>query len=90
MPEPARVERSIAIGSGRRVVLYAPVAGDDARARNLVCLDRAGRVVWRGELPPATGPDRFVAVERDGDSLQVETLSGRRLTISPGTGRALG
>ncbi|WP_277981966.1 hypothetical protein [Sphingomonas phyllosphaerae] len=90
MPEPARVVRSIAIGSGRRVVLYAPAAGDDARARNLVCLDRAGRVVWRGELPPATGPDRFVAVERDGDSLQVETLSGRRLLISPGTGRGLG
>lgn len=90
MPEPARVARSIAIGGGRRVVLYAPAAEDDARARNLVCLDRAGRVVWRGELPPAAASDRFVAVERDGDSLQVETLSGCRLLISAGTGRPLG
>jgi hypothetical protein len=88
MPDLARVERSIAIGGGRRVVLYAAAAGDEARARNLVCLDRDGRVVWRGELPAAPGPDRFIAVERDGDTLLVDTLSGRRLALSTGTGRA--
>jgi hypothetical protein len=89
MNEPARVLRSIALGSGRRVVLYAPAA-DEPRARNLVCLDRAGRVVWRGDLPAAAGPDHFVTVERNGDSLLVDTLSGCRLLISPGTGREVG
>lgn len=82
--------RRIVVGAGRRIVLYDWIDRDEPRFRNLVCLDGAGQVVWRADLPDATLPDCFTRIERDDGAIVAHTDRGARLRLSPGTGRPLG
>lgn len=82
--------RRIILGAGRRIVLYDWANRAEPRFRNLVCLDGAGQVVWRADLPDASLPDCFTRIESDDGAIVAYTDRGARLRLSPGTGRPLG
>jgi hypothetical protein len=89
MDERGPIVRQIALGGGRRVLLFAHAATNRKRAENLVCVDASQRIIWSAKLPVSSGPDHFVSVDREEGSLIVRTLSGLSLVISAGTGLVL-
>jgi hypothetical protein len=70
-----------------RVVLLA-TAGGDYRTENLVCFNSDGSMRWRAALPNNTGPDSFVNVALDGNSIRANSWSGWAIWLDGTSGAA--
>lgn len=68
------------------IVLYDWAAGEVRDGRNLVRVDREGRIVWKA-APPTTGmQDCFTAMQWDGEALTAHTWSCYLVRIDPKNG----
>ena len=78
--------KSVGLHDGR-LALLASVTGD-YRSENLICFNSDGSLRWRAALPTNTGPDSFVDVVFDGNSIRAQTWSGWALWFDVATGVA--
>lgn len=68
------------------IILLDMAASKKATFENLLCIDRAGRVVWKAKLPKSN--DAFVSFQMEADGLlHANTWSGYRVTLDPLTGK---
>jgi hypothetical protein len=82
----AAIKSAIPLGNGARcILLLDPVASDATAFENLVCVDRAGAVIWRARLP--TSPDVFVSVALVPEGVQAKTWSGVSILLDVDSGR---
>ncbi|NKN36779.1 hypothetical protein HFC70_10470 [Agrobacterium sp. a22-2] len=82
------MNQSISLDGGRkRLILFDPDEVLDGRYENLVCVDSAGAVVWRAELPGA--PDVFLSLYVEHGEIHAHTWSGYEVVINPENGRIM-
>ena len=84
--EGATIKSAIPLDNGTRcVMLLDPDASSAPAFENLVCIDRAGDLVWRAHLP--TSPDVFVAVAQVSEGIVAKTWSGLSILLDLDNGR---
>jgi len=84
--EGAVIKSAIPLDNGARcILLLDPDASSASAFENLVCIDRAGAVVWRARLP--TSPDVFVAVLQVPEGVLAKTWSGLSILLDLDSGR---
>jgi hypothetical protein len=75
--EGASIKSAIPLADGARcILLLDPDASSASAFENLMCIDRAGDLIWRARLP--TSPDVFVSVAQVSEGLVAKTWSGLR------------
>jgi hypothetical protein len=70
-----------------RVVLLAAASGD-YRTENLVCFNSDASLRWRAALPTDTGPDSFVSLAIEENSIRANSWSGWAIWFDRVTGVA--
>ena len=80
------MEQVEAIGdSGRALVLLDCMAAPGS-IENLVCVDGAGRIVWRARLPTSDSADAYVSFQLTDNHILANSWSGHRVVFDPVSG----
>src|SRR5438552_8610468 len=83
-----KVKTALPIEQGEKCILLLDEADYSKNLiYNLLCIDRAGSVIWTAPLPSC--PDSFVQIKLGGDSLHAQSWSGYRLVLDLQSGKVL-
>jgi hypothetical protein len=82
------IREQVVLPDGCKALLYdMPIHGAGV-VSNLACETPDGSVVWTAS-PGDAGPDEFVSMRFDGNTLVANTWSGFALWLNPATGQEL-